>query len=211
MSNNKLKLENIIHDLNEDTVSTDKETLEKIKNYLSSLSSSALNSEPIQALKRFYDNVGLTVKDLLVTSDDMNFYKEVLRCIDAPDTPENIKFLLAWRQAEGAGAKNNPFNTTRKRENSTFYNCLSRNKKGDCNFGVKNYATRQDGIQATCETLKLSAFSSLLKQLRSGKATAYEMANNEEAMRIWGTGKLIAKVVNGYNQGYAPKPKPIAV
>jgi hypothetical protein len=52
------------------------------------------------------------------TSDD-DFYKSVLKCIGAEPTKSNMLFLYAWRQAEGGGAKNNPFNTTQKMEGAT--------------------------------------------------------------------------------------------
>ena len=59
------------------------------------------------------DGGGLYKKGGAKKSDD-EVYAEILRGIDAPVTAENLKFLKAWRQAEGGRASNNPFNTTYK-------------------------------------------------------------------------------------------------
>lgn len=144
-------------------------------------------------------------------NNDISFYQEVLKGINAPITPENLKLLLGWRQAEGGTARYNPFNTTWNKPNSDFYNCLSKDKQGKCVSGVRNYASRNDGIKATIDTLKQPIFKSLTEQLQSGRFTAAEMARNQTVFKKWGTKELIIKVIDGYNSGFAPKPKPIGI
>lgn len=214
MNKNRLKLSNLI---TEDYSQNDKNTIEKIISFFKTASSDVLETEQAKKLKEVISKIvpdidklitklsmspsssSLDIQSNTITNDD-DFYKAILNCIGAPVTKENMKFMYAWRQAEGATAKNNPFNTTRKRSNATNYNSV----------GVKNYPTKDDGIQATCETLKLPMYTSLISQLKSGTATASEMANNSQVMKIWGTGDLIAKITKAYDQGSSPKPPPIA-
>jgi len=148
------------------------------------------------------DTTPLTTK----TNDD-EFYKSVLKGIGAPVTDENMKFMYAWRQAEGGKAKNNPFNTTQSKPNSTFYNCLKKSGLG-CSSGVRNYMTPQDGIDATIKTLKNGRYGNIINSLKSGSSA------EQSAMALksspWGTGQLALKVVKGYNSGSSPKPPKIA-
>jgi hypothetical protein len=117
-----------------------------------------------------------------------------------------MKFLYAWRQAEGGKAKNNPFNTTQPKPNSTFYNCLKKGISG-CKSGVRNYMSSQDGIDATIKTLRNGRYENILKALKSGESA------EQTAMALkaspWGTGQLALKVVQGYNSGSSPKPPQI--
>ena len=140
------------------------------------------------------------------TSDD-SFYKAVLKGVGAPITDENMKFMYAWRQAEGGKAKNNPFNTTQAKPNSTFYNCLKKSTFG-CQSGVRNYQSSQDGIDATIKTLKNGRYGNILSSLKSG-TNAEETAQDLKASP-WGTGQLALKVLRGYNSGSTPKPPAIA-
>lgn len=135
------------------------------------------------------------------TSDD-DFYKAILTCLGAPITNNNMRFFYAWRQAEGGKATFNPFNTTMKMEGATPYN-----NNPD---GVKNYKTREEGINATCKTLKLSYYSNILNQLRNGNVDPLTIASNKDELNTWGTGDLLAKVAKSYQDGNAPKPHPIA-
>jgi hypothetical protein len=139
------------------------------------------------------------------TSDD-EFYKYILKGVGAPITDENMKFLYAWRQAEGGKAKNNPFNTTQPKPNSTFYNCLKKGISG-CKSGVRNYMSSQDGIDATIKTLRNGRYENIIKALKSGESA------EQTAMALkaspWGTGQLALKVVQGYNSGSSPKPPQI--
>jgi hypothetical protein len=131
------------------------------------------------------------------TSDD-DFYKRVLQCLGAKPTKGNMAFMYAWRQSEGATAKFNPFNTTKKMPGSTKFNSV----------GVKNYKSMEDGIKATCETLKLEHYTDIVNGLKNDVGL-YKLSRME-SLKKWGTGPLLAKVADGYLAGASPKPKPIA-
>jgi len=131
------------------------------------------------------------------TSDD-EFYKKVLQCLGAKPTKSNMLFMYAWRQAEGATADYNPFNTTKNMPGATKYNSV----------GVKNYQSMEDGIKATCQTLKLNYYTDIVDGLKNDVGL-YKLSRME-GLKKWGTGALLAKVVDGYLAGASPKPKPIA-
>jgi hypothetical protein len=185
-------LKGIFDALMKDTVGFDFSEIEKFKDH----------PQFDDIMKSIGDQKPLTTK----TSDD-DFYKKVLEGIGAPVTPENMKFLYAWRQAEGGKAKNNPFNTTQSKPNSTFYNCLKKGISG-CVAGVRNYATEQDGIDATIKTLKNGRYTNIINALKKGDSAqnvAMALKNSP-----WGTGELALKVVRGYDSGSSPKPPTIA-
>ena len=56
---------------------------------------------------------------------------------------ETVAYLVAWQRAEGGSAQFNPLNTTQDEPAASNYN----------EVGVKNYQTRQDGLDATVRTL----------------------------------------------------------
>jgi len=134
---------------------------------------------------------------------DDKFYEKILKGIGAPITDENMKFLYAWRQGEKSKAKYNPFNTTRKKNITSFYNCLKR-KRSKCVDGVKNYKTEQDGIDATIETLKLSYYSCITDGLKNNIGAKKIAKNCNSALKTWGTGDLVAKVLDGNNLNPPP-------
>jgi hypothetical protein len=130
------------------------------------------------------------------TSDD-EFYKKVLKCLGAEPTKGNMSFMYAWRQSEGGKATFNPFNTTKNIPGATIYN----------SHKVKNYQSMEDGVRATCETLKLGYYSDILNGLKNDVGL-YELSRME-GLKKWGTGQLLAKVADGYLAGATPKPGPI--
>jgi len=137
-------------------------------------------------------------------SDD-EVYEAILTGVGAPITKENMKFMYAWRQGEGAKAAFNPFNTTKKKEKSTFYNCLSR-KDGKCNGGVRNYSSQQEGIDATIETLKLSYYTCITDGLKNDIGAKKIARQCKSALKTWGTGELVAKVLDGNKLSPSPIP-----
>lgn len=140
-----------------------------------------------------------------VSSSDDDFYRKVLDGIGADFTEENKKFLYAWRQAEGAKAAFNPFNTTFKKEKGSFWNCLRR-KSNKCTGGVRNYANETDGIDATVKTLNNGRYDCVVNGLKNdigAKQIAGKCLSN---LKTWGTGKLIKKVL----EGESLKPPPIS-
>jgi hypothetical protein len=130
------------------------------------------------------------------TSDD-EFYKKVLKCLGAEPTKGNMSFMYAWRQSEGGKATFNPFNTTKNMPGATIYN----------SHKVKNYQSMEDGVRATCETIKLGYYSDILNGLKNDVGL-YELSRME-GLKKWGTGQLLAKVADGYLAGATPKPGPI--
>lgn len=71
-------------------------------------------------------------------------------------TNEVIAIICGWARLETTppgGAAFNPLNTTQTWPNSTFFNCLHRDPTGVCLFGVRNYASFQDGIDANAYVL----------------------------------------------------------
>jgi hypothetical protein len=135
------------------------------------------------------------------TSDD-DFYKSVLKCLGAKPTKSNMLFMYAWRQAEGGGAKNNPFNTTQKMEGATNYNKI----------GVKNYRTSEDGIQATCKTLINGRDKYGYGKIIDGLKNDVGLSKLSDAVvsSKWGTKDLLTRITKDYLAGVSPKPKDIA-
>lgn len=129
---------------------------------------------------------------------DKNFYEKLLKELGAPVSDENMKFLLAWRQAEGKAGKYNPFNTTHKMPDSTNFNKV----------GVKNYSSIEDGLIATLKTLRNGRYECIVNGLKNDIG-ASEISKCE-SLKVWGTGDLVAKVVRGYESGSSPKVSSLA-
>jgi hypothetical protein len=140
-------------------------------------------------------NVTVDLKDYKITepsSDDKGFYTKVLSNIGAPISKENLLFFYAWRQAEGAKSTYNPFNTTQPKEGSTLWNCLSK-KGGKCVGGVRNYKSKQDGIDATVKTINNGNYKCIVDGLKGDKG-ASKIAECSD-LKKWGTGGGITRVL----------------
>ena len=123
----------------------------------------------------------------VVDKSDKDFYKQILDGIDAPHTDENLKFLYAWRKAEGARAKNNPFNTTQNMKNDS-------NISNYNSVGVKNYSSKNIGVEATVKTLTNGRYPCIVRGLKKD-AGAEKIAACSSDLKTWGTGNLISKVL----------------
>jgi hypothetical protein len=132
------------------------------------------------------------------TSDD-DFYKGILKCLGAQPTKSNMLFMYAWRQSEGGGSANNPFNTTQKWPGATVLKNSS--------AGVKNYKTPEDGIQATCKTLQNGRYQSIIDGFKND--IGLSGLTDAVVKSPWGTKDLLRKVTQGYIAGNSPKPHPI--
>ena len=150
-------------------------------------------------IKKFTTSSSQISTSFIGTNDD-DFYKTILKCIGAPVSKENMLFFYAWRQSEGASAKNNPLNTTMDYPNATSYNRV----------GVKNYRTKEDGIDATCKTLKLNYYTCIVNGLRGDIGAKRISEKCSKSLNTWGTGLLLSKVLDGYIRGAKPKPPKIA-
>lgn len=101
----------------------------------------------------------------------------------APGTSFNARALVAQAQAEGGDAHFNPLNTTLELAGATAFNTIR--LAGAATIHVWNYATYEDGIEATRRTLMQANFSVLLHALRDGtSASAYW---GGLAVSPWGT------------------------
>jgi len=143
-------------------------------------------------------NIDTKKKDVDLSGlNDENFYKKLLTNLGAPTSKENLKFLYAWRQSEGKSGRYNPFNTTHKLPGSTNFNSV----------GVKNYASLEDGLDATLKTLRNGRYNCIVNSLKDdiGAKNISKKCIND--LKTWGTGDLVAKVVSSYEQGATPKPK----
>ena len=120
-----------------------------------------------------------TIKDFAVA---------LLNKLEAPVTPKTIAFISAWCQQEGTKAVNNPMATK-----------YSHGMKGISNFssvGVKNYATFDQGVEATANTLKLHYYPQILKAIRSGNPELSISAKSEWKTYI-GDGDYSQKLLVG--------------
>jgi murein DD-endopeptidase MepM/ murein hydrolase activator NlpD len=161
-------------------------TPEMLKKLLELLKERGVKSSEIQQ----YTNVS----DLNYTgSTDNEFYTTLLQVLQAPVTQENMKFLLAWRQAEGRGGINNPFNTTWNLPGSTTMN----------DAGVRNYSSPREGLVATVKTLKNGRYDCILLGLKNDIGA--DRIAQCESLKTWGTGDLVAKVLRSYNAGAKPR------
>jgi len=150
---------------------------------------------------KFGDDENNTSNNITTTDDD--FYKSVLKCLGAEPTKNNMLFMYAWRQAEGGKAKNNPFNTTMKMPGATNISNTS--------VGVKNYSTPEEGIEATCKTLKNGRDKYGYYNIIDGLKNDVGLSQLSDAVinSKWGTKDLLRKVTQGYVSGHSPKPHPI--
>lgn len=120
--------------------------------------------------------------------NDDNFYRAILRMLGANETPEKMKFLKAWRQAEGGQADYNPFNTTKKMKVKGIRNYNS--------AGVKEYPNPATGLAATVATLKLPYYQHLVAMLKDDSVTAEQLAKCPD-LHTWGTGDGVEQVLAG--------------
>ena len=147
------------------------------------------------------DTENIDLSGTLKTDDD--FYKAVLKCLGAEPTKDNMLFMYAWRQSEGGKAKNNPFNTTMKMPGATNISNTS--------VGVKNYSTPEEGIEATCKTLKNGRDKYGYDKIIDGLKNDVGLKQLSDAVinSKWGTTDLLRRVSQGYIAGHSPKPHSI--
>jgi hypothetical protein len=117
-----------------------------------------------------------------------NWAQSILRGIGAPVTPQNLRFLAAWQRAEGGGTANNanfnPLNTTQGAGGAGSINSV----------GVKSYRSAGQGIKATVQTLLNGHYGDIVSGLRSGRASADQLARSR-SLSTWGTGGGVLRVL----------------
>jgi hypothetical protein len=117
--------------------------------------------------------------------EDIKFYSEILKGIDAPVTKNTLTFFFAWRQAEHGVCAFNPFATTQPYGASTKFNSA----------GVRNYQSEEDGIAATIKTLLNGYYTDLVARLRTDLGPLEIAASLD--LNIWGSHQLPLKVLEG--------------
>lgn len=119
----------------------------------------------------------------LSESEALAFYVDVLRGLNLTPSYNRIRFLSAWRVAEGGQATWNPFNTTWTGGASSWYNSV----------GVRNYPTREAGLAATLGTLRLRYYPDLRARLERDDPA--ELVAKSPNLKTWGTGRGVARVL----------------
>ena len=123
----------------------------------------------------------------ITTQEETNAYLiDLLKELGLPTTEGNILFFKAWRQFEAGSASWNAFNTMYDIGVTSNYNGL----------GVKNYSSRENGIQANAQTFKRKDYQPLLEKLKNVKTIqdAYNVAILESdgpkggGLYIWSQG-----------------------
>jgi murein DD-endopeptidase MepM/ murein hydrolase activator NlpD len=125
-----------------------------------------------------------------------NFIAALLGQLKAPETPANTTFLNAWQRAEGTQAGFNPLATTLPLPGATSFNSA----------GVRNYPNFPTGLRATAQTLLNGRYDPIVSGLRSGTATAVQLAQ-AVADSPWGTGRGVLNVLGAPG---VPTPTPKA-
>lgn len=167
-------------------ITTETATPEMLSKLIELLKNRGVKSQEIDQ----YSN--LNVIDYSGNTDN-ELYIKLLEVLGAPVSEENLKFIYAWRQAEGKGGKNNPFNTTWNLIGSTVFN----------KAGVRNYLTPQDGLSATVKTLRNGNYDCIVNGLRNDIGA--DKIATCESLKTWGTGDLVSKVLMAYKSGAKPK------
>ncbi len=99
----------------------------------------------------------------------------LLGSLGAPTSRNNRIAIVAWEASEGTQATWNPLATTKDMPGATIYN----------SHGVKNYRSREQGVEASIQTLRLPrrGYEPILERLRAGA----EPMRTAEAIRdsLW--------------------------
>lgn len=182
------------------------EFLDKAKKYLSDLFGTSDDSILTKLIEKLKGNSSFTDTSIdkisiskKVPQKDNDFYVKILKGINAPVTDENLKFLYAWRKAEGGKASNNPFNTT--------MNLSSDSEKSNYNTAkVKNYSKPEYGIEATIKTLTNGRYSCIVNGLKNNIGA--EKISKCQDLHTWGTGNLVKSVLTSSSNEIIPPEIP---
>jgi hypothetical protein len=119
------------------------------------------------------------------TTSREQWANDFLTQLGMPVTGENVRAMVAWQQAEGTRAQNNPLATTQNMPGATQFNSV----------GVKNFESYQDGLTANIKAITNGRYSNILAALQAGNnadAVAQAIANSP-----WGTGGLVERILKG--------------
>jgi peptidoglycan hydrolase CwlO-like protein len=111
-----------------------------------------------------------------------------LSSLGAPTSRNNMIAVVAWEAAEGTQATWNPLATTKDMPGATRYN----------SHGVKNYRSREQGVEASILTLRLPnrGYAPVISNLKAGS----KAMKTAEAIRdsLWCSGCAGGTYVVGY-------------
>lgn len=107
----------------------------------------------------------------------------MLKGIGAPLTPENVRFMNAWGQAEGGGG----YGSTGEGQ----FNWLNTRRGAGSNWNQPNFQT---GVHNTIGALEDGYYPNIVAGLRSGRATAQQLATMV-ANSKWGTHAGVLRVL----------------
>jgi hypothetical protein len=133
-----------------------------------------------------------------------DFATALLSSLGARNTPENVRFVNAWMRAEGTKAAFNPLATT---QNAPGSYALPGNAAINNGIAVQQYPDFQTGLGATVKTLNNGYYGPIVTGLRSGKATAAQLAQ-AVADSPWGTGRGVLNVLGSSGGGATPPASP---
>ena len=112
-------------------------------------------SEALDLIERLAGNIGpgasAAIKRVAghgMTISYADWAKSFLKALGAPVVRSNMIVVIAWEAAEGTNATWNPLATTMGAEGATDFN----------DVGVKNYLSKEQGIDASIRTLKRGSF-----------------------------------------------------
>lgn len=100
-----------------------------------------------------------------------------------PTSPENMRAIKAWAQAEGGIANNNPLNTTQGGYAGHTINSV----------GVMNYNSYDDSIKANLQALNNGRYQNVINALKQG--TNAEAVGQAVEQSPWGTGGGVLRVL----------------
>lgn len=127
-------------------------------------------------------------------SVDRAFWVDVVQKLENPsingDPMFAVEAILEWMPFEGTSACWNPLGSTQVSSGATNFNSV----------GVKNYATREAGIEATAVTLNYGIYRPIRKMLARQEFNEAEL---RQAIRCWVRG------CNGTGHGYADSLIPV--
>jgi hypothetical protein len=131
-----------------------------------------------------------------------DFASALLSSLGARSTPENLRFVNAWIRAEGTRAAFNPLATTQQAPGSY---ALPGNAAINNGIAVQQYPDFATGLAATVKTLNNGRYVPIVSGLRSGTATAAQLAQ-AVADSPWGTGRGVLNVLGASGGGAITPP-----
>lgn len=139
----------------------------------------------VDAVSSPSNSPGTSSGGTIKTADD--FWYAVESQLGLPHNQVTHDFLVSWSIAEGTSAKNNPLATTLRLPGSTG---LSGNPDG-----VQQYATPEQGAQATADTIK--KYPSIMAVLKGNASPFGNPALNRE-LNIWSGQRSKGTAVTDY-------------